>query len=851
MKFNKFFKKKKKEPVKVSEPKKSSSYLDFFQSDEWLHKKEMTPAQQAERFKFLFPRTIESIKPIILGKNGKRVAVDSDISFGRTFTNEIPTQVMGFLNQTFIGWQACALLKQNPFIDRACSIPAKDAIAPDYKLAYIDQKDAEKDKETPDVDELGVIKEESRRLFNINEICVKHEINKKTYGYSLVVPLVDDVDMSMPYNIDGVKTGSYHGMAVVEPYWITPELDSDSASNPAHPHFYEPTYYKIGNKRIHWTWCIRAVNSQVSDTLKPTYYFGGVPLTQQIYERVYAAEKVANEAPMLAMTKRLLVVDANVENAVANPREVEKVMNALTYLRDNYGVYAKHTGDQVQQIDTSLADFDALIMSQYQLVASIAGMPATKLLKTTPKGFNSTGEYEQEDYKQSLLEIQENYFIPVIARHNELYTKSKFGRVIKLDIKFNPIDQPTEKELADIANTRAEVAMTHITAGITTASEEREILRNEDGSPYSGLPEEMEEPEIGNIFVDNQDDTDEDADNQPKGGLPKQPAEDEKWITINPNGEEEKGKHLLLNDGETPKDAMKRQWGVELKDKRKPESETKEPETAQQPVKEEDKTGTISDEVRQARTRQIIESEKAKEERSQKRLEKSRAGIENGGYELVRETKKAVLVKKDDKTVWLPRSTVRADGTLTDRGKNIFESERTDSEKKAYKEEAKKRRENGIEIPKPAWESDKAYGFDVISLIDPNTEYAKRFRVFVPKSVVQENGNLPYWILEKKMSDIPGQIEWSPFEKGPLAVYDREYYDDIDALGIDMDKIILGSELYKKYTKAKEKLKEMKGMDEMPDNNAGPVYTFHNGELVELKDDEDFDKYVEEEATND
>lgn len=40
--------------------------------------------------------------------------------------------------------------------------------------------------------------------------------------------------------------------------------------------------------------------------------------------------------------------------------------------------------------------------------------------------------------------------------------------------------------------------------------------------------------------------------------------QNEKWITVHPNGEDEKGRHLLLEDGETPKDAMKRQWGVDV-----------------------------------------------------------------------------------------------------------------------------------------------------------------------------------------------------------------------------------------------------------------------------------------------
>ncbi|MBR5786518.1 MAG: DUF2213 domain-containing protein, partial [Clostridia bacterium] len=38
----------------------------------------------------------------------------------------------------------------------------------------------------------------------------------------------------------------------------------------------------------------------------------------------------------------------------------------------------------------------------------------------------------------------------------------------------------------------------------------------------------------------------------------------DKWITVHPNGEDEKGRHLLIKDGEDIGDAMRRQWGVEV-----------------------------------------------------------------------------------------------------------------------------------------------------------------------------------------------------------------------------------------------------------------------------------------------
>ena len=58
----------------------------------------------------------------------------------------------------------------------------------------------------------------------------------------------------------------------------------------------------------------------------------------------------------------------------------------------------------------------------------------------------------------------------------------------------------------------------------------------------------------------------------------------DKWITVKPHGDEEKGRHLKLEGDETPKEAMKRQWGVDVdrkkKEKTKPSTITKEQKEA-------------------------------------------------------------------------------------------------------------------------------------------------------------------------------------------------------------------------------------------------------------------------------
>lgn len=154
-------------------------------------------------------------------------------------------------------------------------------------------------------------------------------------------------------------------------------------------------------------------------------------------------------------------------------------------------MFFKRPGDNVQQIDTSLTDFDALIMTQYQLVASIARMPATKLLKTQPKGFNATGEYEMKDYIQELQHLQDNQMKPLIERNNLLVEKSEFGYSYELEAKFNPVDMPTERELAEVRKIDADTDAVLINAGAISPEEARARIIADPNSGYNGLPAEM------------------------------------------------------------------------------------------------------------------------------------------------------------------------------------------------------------------------------------------------------------------------------------------------------------------------------------------------------------------------
>ena len=356
------------------------------------------------------------------------------------------------------------------------AMPADDAIRKGYNVVSVDG-----DELPPEAIKIINSYDRSYKLtFNMREFVRKGRI----FGVRVAMFKVQSTDpqyYEKPFNIDGITPNSYKGIVQVDPYWTAPMLDGPSASQPDTLHFYEPTWWLINGKKVHRSHLIIFRHAEPVDILKPQYIYGGVPLTQQLMERVYAAERVSNEAPQLAMSKRTTVWLTDMEAVMSDSNAAISRLQTWAAYRDNYGVkLGDKEGDEFQQFDTSLADFDALIMTQYQLVAAIAGVPATKLIGTTPKGFNSTGEYEEASYHELLESIQTHDLTPLAERHHALVIKSfvepQLGIKIDVETTLNwlPLDTPTAEELAATNLAKAQAGQVLITSGAISSEDERQ-----------------------------------------------------------------------------------------------------------------------------------------------------------------------------------------------------------------------------------------------------------------------------------------------------------------------------------------------------------------------------------------
>ena len=420
--------------------------------------------------------------------DGYTDSIKNTFALGQVGLPEV--QALWYGSQGFIGYQLCAMIAQHWLVNKACSIPARDAIRKGYDFTVNDGSQV-----APEV--LDAINKANKR-YRLNRTLTEYVRQGRIFGIRVALFKIETNDpefYAKPFNPDSITPGSYRGISQIDPYWVIPELTAVNAKDPAAIDFYEPTYWIIAGKRYHKSHLVIMRGPEVADVLKPAYMYGGLSVPQMIYERVYAAERTANEAPQLALSKRSMVFYTDAAKALANQAKFEASLQTWATYRDNYGVkVADKEADLVEQHDTALGDLDTVIMTQYQIVAAAANVPATKLLGTTPKGFNATGEYEAESYHEELESIQVNDMEPLIDRHMVCLIRSeiapRFGiKPFGVDCTWKPLDSMSSKDAAEVRKINAEADKIYaVDIGAVDGVEVRAKLSADEQSGFNGLP---------------------------------------------------------------------------------------------------------------------------------------------------------------------------------------------------------------------------------------------------------------------------------------------------------------------------------------------------------------------------
>lgn len=153
-------------------------------------------------------------------------------------------------------------------------------------------------------------------------------------------------------------------------------------------------------------------------------------------------------------------------------------------------------GEQYERTSSSVAGLPELRDRFAESVAKAARMPQTILFGTAPEGLNTDGESGIQAWHKRVHAYQEKTLQPELERLIELLMPHDFERM-DWDLEWNPLDEPTEKEIAEIRKTVAETDAIYLGFGVRSPEQ---VARSRDqisGWSAETIPLEQVEEDLG------------------------------------------------------------------------------------------------------------------------------------------------------------------------------------------------------------------------------------------------------------------------------------------------------------------------------------------------------------------
>ena len=349
------------------------------------------------------------------------------------------------------------------------------------------------------------------------------------YGGAFIYINTDDTNLSLPLYLNE-KTASRNkitGLTVIEPWQAAPV--QVNSFNPLKNNYMEPDLWWVlgAASSVHKTRLIPVVFYSVPDLIKPLYNYLGLPLSFYMKNYVSNADTVRQSISDLVLRFRTKIIKTTAQK-IADPQTQARVkyMNATS---NNLATLLLAKDEEWIETVTNLSGMDNLLSQMYELMtASTRGIPVTKLLGLSPRGFNATGEYDENNFYDVIDGYASSVVIPVMEKVAEYILCFKAGVLEEPKYTFNPRKQIKQKEQAEINNLKADYISKLIMSGVVTGKDAIRAI-SEDNFKFDWIdledykvPENPEiEKEILNQWMDSY------LDSSPKNQAQNDKVEDE------------------------------------------------------------------------------------------------------------------------------------------------------------------------------------------------------------------------------------------------------------------------------------------------------------------------------------
>lgn len=395
-----------------------------------------------------------------------------------------------------LSYQECANLATDSMISKAIDVIVREIFKSGgkWEAAHLD------------IDNFEMVLN-SLDFYNKIRLAVQRALE---YGGAFIYINTDDTNLSLPLylNEKTAQKNKITGLTVIEPWQAAPV--QVNSFNPLKANYMEPDLWWVlgASTTVHKTRLIPVVFYSVPDLIKPLYNYLGLPLSFYMKNYVSNADTVRQSISDLILRFRTKIIKTTAQK-IADPQTQARVkyMNATS---NNLATLLLAKDEEWIETVTSLSGMDNLLSQMYELMtASTRGIPVTKLLGLSPRGFNATGEYDENNFYDVIDGYAKSVVIPIMEKAAEYVLCFKAGVLDEPKYIFNPRKQIKQKEQAEINNLKADYISKLIMSGVITGKDAIRAI-SEDNFSFDWIdledynsPENPEiEKEILNQWMD-------------------------------------------------------------------------------------------------------------------------------------------------------------------------------------------------------------------------------------------------------------------------------------------------------------------------------------------------------------
>lgn len=374
-----------------------------------------------------------------------------------------------------LSYQECAALYSDPIINKAITVIVNEML---NKWGKVILEETSEEIDEDEVKEIIDYCEKKLRELKIRDVARKFLTTALTFGGAFIYLNFDRTEVTSRVNRNhrSLKVNPLKNVKSLEPWLIAP-LEVNTY-DPTAEDYMKPKTWSVSSKGYIDASRILTVSFYPStDLYKPLYNFLGISLCQFMKDHVKCAEIIRQSLADLFLRFRNVIIKTNLSKV--NPQEAVERVKIINQQSNNLGgIILASDEDYIENV-TSLSGLDQIQAQSFENMVISSRLPATKLLGISPNGFNSTGEFDLNNYYDEISGYQNNILKPILEEIIQIVILEKFETDYKFTFEFNPLEKMNDLEQSDLTDKKINSLINLFNNGILTDEQVFEELQKE------------------------------------------------------------------------------------------------------------------------------------------------------------------------------------------------------------------------------------------------------------------------------------------------------------------------------------------------------------------------------------